>query len=119
MVGLLDAPDPSWYYRTTSQGVHLMAKKSIERLQATVFGRVQGVSFRFYTRDTAAELGLTGWVANRYDGGVEVVAEGSRAALDQLLEFLHQGPPMARVDQVQHEFLPATREFKRFTIELG
>ena len=62
-----------------------MAKKSIERLHATVFGRVQGVSFRFYTRDTADELGLTGWVANRYDGSVEVVAEGPRAALDQLL----------------------------------
>jgi acylphosphatase len=94
-----------------------MAKKSIERLQATVYGHVQGVSFRFYTRDTANELGLTGWVANRYDGSVEVVAEGPRAMLDRLLEFLHQGPPMARVDQVHHEFLPASQQFKRFTIE--
>jgi acylphosphatase len=96
-----------------------MAKKSIERLQAIVYGRVQGVGFRFFTRDTASELGLTGWVANRYDGSVEVVAEGSRAALDQLLAYLHQGPSMARVDQVQHNFLPATREFKRFTVEAG
>ena len=96
-----------------------MAKKSTERLRVTVFGRVQGVSFRFYTRDTAAELDLTGWVANRYDGSVEVVAEGPRSALDRLLEFLQQGPPMARVDQVQHEFSPATGEFKRFSIELG
>ena len=96
-----------------------MAKKSTERLHATVFGRVQGVSFRFYTRDTAAELDLTGWVANRFDGSVEVVAEGPRSALDQLLEFLHQGPPMARVNQVLHEFYPATGEFKRFAIELG
>ncbi|HSD82888.1 MAG TPA: acylphosphatase [Anaerolineae bacterium] len=94
-----------------------MAKKSTERLHATVFGRVQGVSFRFYTRDTASELDLTGWVANRYDGSVEVVAEGPHVALDRLLEFLHQGPPMARVDLVQHEFFPATGEFKRFTIE--
>jgi acylphosphatase len=77
------------------------------------------VSFRFYTRDTASELGLTGWVANRYDGSVEVVAEGPRTALDQLLAYLHQGPPMARVDQVQPEFGPATGKFKRFTIELG
>ena len=96
-----------------------MAKKSTERLHATVFGRVQGVSFRFYTRDAAAELDLTGWVANRYDGSVEVVAEGPRSALDQLLVFLYQGPPMGRVDQVQHEFGSATGEFKRFTIELG
>jgi acylphosphatase len=77
------------------------------------------VSFRFFARDTAAELDLTGWVANRYDGSVEVVSEGPRSALDRLLEFLLQGPPMARVDQVQHEFSPATGEFKRFTIELG
>jgi acylphosphatase len=96
-----------------------MPKKNTERLHATVFGRVQGVSFRFYTRDTATELGLTGWVANRFDGSVEVVAEGPRTALDQLMAFLHQGPPMARVNQVQHEFCPATGEFKRFTIELG
>jgi acylphosphatase len=96
-----------------------MAKKSSERLHAIVFGRVQGVGFRFYTRDTASELGLTGWVANCYDGSVEVVAEGPRAALDQLLVFLYQGPSAARVDQVQHDFRLATREFKRFTIELG
>ncbi|HTP06934.1 MAG TPA: acylphosphatase [Anaerolineae bacterium] len=96
-----------------------MAKKSIERLHAIVFGRVQGVSFRFYTRDTAADLGLTGWVANQYDGSVEVVAEGPRVALDQLLEYLHHGPSMARVDQVQYDFRPATREFNHFTIELG
>jgi acylphosphatase len=94
-----------------------MAKSSAERLQAIVYGRVQGVSFRFYTRDTATALGLTGWVANRYDGSVEVVAEGPRAQLEQLLNFLYQGPPMARVDQVQFDYLPATREFKRFTIE--
>jgi acylphosphatase len=94
-----------------------MAKKSTERLHAAVFGRVQGVSFRFYTRDSADALELTGWVANRYDGSVEVVAEGPRSALDQLLEFLFQGPPMGRVDRVQHEFSPATGEFKRFTIE--
>ena len=92
--------------------------KSIERLQAIVYGRVQGVGFRFYTQDTAAALGLTGWVANRYDGSVEVVAEGGRIALERLLAALEQGPSMAHVDQVQHAFGPASREFKRFTIEM-
>jgi acylphosphatase len=91
--------------------------KSIERLQAHVYGRVQGVGFRFYTVDAAVALGLTGWVANRYDDSVEVVAEGSHAQLQQLLDQLHQGPSMARVDQVLYTFLPATREFKRFSIE--
>ncbi len=69
-------------------------------------------------RDTAVALGLTGWVANRYDGSVEVVAEGPREKLDRLLEFLYQGPSMARVDRVQVDFAPATREFKHFTIEI-
>jgi len=90
--------------------------KSIERLHAHVHGRVQGVGFRFYTVDAAVSLGLTGWVANRYDS-VEVVAEGPHAALQQLLAVLYEGPSMSRVDQVQHEFLPATREYKRFSIE--
>jgi len=90
--------------------------KSIVRLHAHVYGRVQGVGFRFYTVDAAVSLGLTGWVANRYDS-VEVVAEGPHAALQQLLVVLYEGPSMSRVDQVQHEFLPATREYKRFSIE--
>jgi len=91
--------------------------KSIERLHANVYGRVQGVGFRFYTVDAAVSLGLTGWVANRYDDSVEVVAEGPSAQLQHLLVYLQEGPSMARVDQVLHEFLPATREFKRFSIE--
>ena len=91
--------------------------KSIERLHAHVHGRVQGVGFRFYTVDAAVSLGLTGWVANRYDDGVEVVAEGPHAALQQLLAILHEGPSLSRVDRVHHEFLPATREDKRFSIE--
>ncbi len=92
--------------------------KSIERLHAQVYGRVQGVSFRFYTRDAAVALGLTGWVANCYDGSVEVVAEGPRTRLDSLLEFLHHGPSMAHVDHVQVDFSPATREFVSFMIEI-
>jgi acylphosphatase len=91
--------------------------KSIERLHAHVYGRVQGVGFRFYTVDAAVSLGLTGWVANRYDDSVEVLAEGPHAKLQQLLEYLQQGPSMAHVDHIQHEFLPASREFKRFLIE--
>jgi acylphosphatase len=94
-----------------------MAKKSIEQLRATVSGRVQGVSFRYHTRETATNLGLTGWVANRYDGSVEVVAEGPRDMLDRLLDFLHEGPTMAHVEQVQHEYLPATQQYQSFRIE--
>jgi len=95
-----------------------MAKqKQIERLHATIRGRVQGVSFRFYTRDQAVGLDLTGWVVNREDGSVEVVAEGPRARLDQLLTWLHHGPSGARVTDVQYTFLPAADVFDQFTIE--
>jgi acylphosphatase len=89
-----------------------------ERLHAVVRGRVQGVSFRFYTQSQAMTLGLTGWVANRSDGSVEVVAEGPRPALNRLLDWLRHGPPLARVDDVLPQFSPATREFSQFTIEL-
>jgi acylphosphatase len=94
-----------------------MAKKT-ERLHAIVQGRVQGVSFRFYARDEATLLDLTGWVANRDDGSVEVVAEGPRPALDRLAAWLHHGPPAARVTDVQIDFLPPTDQFDHFSIEL-
>lgn len=94
-----------------------MAYKT-ERLHATVRGRVQGVSFRWYTRDQATALGLTGWVSNLDDGRVEVVAEGPRPALNRLVDWLRHGPPAARVDDLQYDFLAATDTFDHFTIEL-
>jgi acylphosphatase len=93
-----------------------MAKKT-ERLQACVRGRVQGVSFRYYTRDQATALSLTGWVANCDDGSVEVVAEGPRPALERLLVWLRQGPPSARVDDLQYDFLASTDTYDQFTVE--
>ena len=64
------------------------------RLTAWVSGRVQGVGFRWWTRSRALELGLVGSAANLGDGRVEVVAEGSRAACESLLEALRStGPP--------------------------
>ena len=64
------------------------------RLTATVSGRVQGVGFRWWTRARALELGLAGAATNLDDGRVEVVAEGPRAACEQLLDLLRgAGPP--------------------------
>jgi len=65
-----------------------------------VEGQVQGVFFRVSTRDQAHQLGLKGWVRNCADGNVELVACGAESALNELEQWLHQGPPMARVDQV-------------------
>ncbi len=86
------------------------------RLHATVQGRVQGVSFRYFVTEQAERLGLKGWVRNRYGGDVEVMAEGSRYSLEQLLRALHQGPPMANVSNVEVEWLPASSEFSAFWV---
>lgn len=89
---------------------------SQERLHAQVFGYVQGVNFRYYTRLTARDIGLTGWVRNRSDGTVEVIAEGKRQQLEKLLRYLNTGPSSARVSQVQTDWLSATGEFADFQI---
>ena len=86
------------------------------RLHAIVHGRVQGVSFRYYTIQAANSLGLTGWVANRWNSTVETVAEGPRAKLDQFLTFLHRGPPSAWVERVDTNWQAPTDEFKDFKV---
>ena len=80
----------------------------MERLNAEVRGRVQGVGFRWFVQREARRLGLTGWARNLPDGRrVEVVAEGSRAALDDLLEALRRRPEGSHVEDVSHSFSPA------------
>jgi len=88
----------------------------IVRLHATVHGQVQGVSFRYYTQRRASGLGLGGFVRNRWDGGVEVVAEGEREAIDQLLSWLHSGPPSAQVERVDAQWERPTGEFGHFGV---
>jgi acylphosphatase len=65
-----------------------------------VSGRVQGVSFRAYTRAQAVALGLRGFARNLADGRVEVLAVGEAAAVDRLGDWLRTGSPLARVDDV-------------------
>lgn len=70
---------------------------------AFISGRVQGVYFRASTEAQARRLGLTGWVRNRRDGRVEVWFGGEASECAELLEWLHHGPPDARVENVEHE----------------
>jgi len=89
----------------------------LERLNATVVGRVQGVGYRWWVRTAADRLGLTGWVMNGSDErSVELVAEGRRQALDQLEQLLRQGPPGAVVDRVEADRSPASGSYGRFQI---
>jgi len=86
------------------------------RIRLRIEGRVQGVWFRESTRRQAQALGLKGWVRNRPDGSVEVLAEGPAHAADKLIEWSHQGPPSARVDKVKISEEKWKGEFDSFII---
>jgi acylphosphatase len=81
-----------------------------------VRGRVQGVCYRMYACDEAARLGVRGWVRNRPDGTVEVVAEAEEGVLASFLTWCRQGPPHAAVGEVSESYSPATGEFGTFTV---
>ncbi len=81
-----------------------------------VSGRVQGVGFRWFVEGEAAQLGITGWVRNRDNGSVEVMATGTREQLNTLHGRLREGPRAARVDEVAVSPAPFL-EAKSFGIE--
>ncbi len=87
----------------------------VAAIRAVVRGRVQGVGYRDYVETRARFLRLVGYARNLPDGrSVEVVAEGPRDALDQLVEHLRDGPRMSRVDGVDVEWREATGEYREF-----
>ena len=88
------------------------------RLHAQIEGRVQGVGFRYFVEENAFALDLKGWVRNRWDGSVEVVAEGDRQSLEKLLNALRRGPRAASVREVHSEWSQATGEFGNFHVRL-
>lgn len=88
----------------------------LERCHLIVTGHVQGVCYRWHTQRTAARLGLRGWVRNRPDGSVEIVAEGPRADLQQLISWAQHGPEEAEVDEVRSDWSAPTGEFAGFEI---
>ena len=79
-------------------------------------GRVQGVSFRYYTMQEARLLGLTGWVRNLWDGRVEVLLEGDDDAVKQMIAWCQQGPPTAVVEDVVITWEEPTAEFNNFRV---
>lgn len=86
------------------------------RVRLKIIGRVQGVYFRASTVAQAQHLGITGWVANSPDGGVEVVAEGTRARIEELIAWCRRGSPGAKVTNVEVRWELATDEFASFGI---
>lgn len=86
------------------------------RMELRIFGRVQGVAFRWYAQKTALGLGLTGWVRNRPDGSVQLTAEGPPDALDAMRRWAEKGPDHARVDRVEENRSDAAGTWTGFEI---
>jgi acylphosphatase len=85
-------------------------------LTAIVRGKVQGVWFRSWTRETAREIGVSGWVRNLPDGSVEVLARGTEEQLDRFEQRLWDGPPLARVNAVESRREPVDGPFPSFDV---
>lgn len=84
------------------------------RLDARVFGVVQGVGFRYWTMGTAEELGLSGEVSNLDDGSVSVIAEGAEPQVRKLLDWLNSDRTPGRVERVESGFSAAQGTFGGF-----
>lgn len=87
-----------------------------KRVHLIVRGRVTGVFFRAATQREARRLGLTGWVKNRPDGNVEIVAEGEEDSIKDIISWANHGPSAARVEQVDVRWRGYTGEYSDFRI---
>jgi acylphosphatase len=85
-------------------------------LHAIIEGHVQGVSFRYFVLRRADALGISGWVRNTYQGQVEVMAEGNRLKLENLLSHLRIGPPSSFVSEVKPTWGKASGNYKKFSV---
>jgi acylphosphatase len=81
-----------------------LSDQNLVQAQVYITGRVQGVNFRYYTRQQAVELGVSGWVRNVRDGRVEAVFQGDQEQVAKILEWCQRGPPSARVVDVAVEW---------------
>lgn len=93
-----------------------MNTHDMNRLSVRITGRVQGVGFRHFTRMTARDLSVSGWVRNERDGSVRLEAEGPRGDLERLLNAVQKGPSAARVKRVDAEWEAATGQFDGFSV---
>ena len=93
------------------------AEKTTQARRFVVRGRVQGVGFRWFVEREAHILGIAGWVRNNADGGVEVLAQGTREQLLGLRSRLREGPRAARVDEVEESEAKPAAGISTFRIE--
>ena len=88
------------------------------RLHAIIEGRVQGVGFRAFTQRHAVLDNLSGWVRNRWNGTVEVIAEGPHPELERFLGALRRGPRVGTTREVKYDWHEANGEFSTFRVKM-
>ncbi len=86
------------------------------RAHIRLSGRVQGVAFRYYARDMAHKLGVKGWIRNLDKGDVELVIEGNKFSVQQMIAWCKKGPSLSIVENIQIDWQPYTGEFNEFHI---
>ncbi len=89
-----------------------------ERAHVLVSGRVQGVSFRYYTVQEAQAAGVDGWVRNLWDGRVEAVFEGDTDAVQHMVAWVQQGPSSAQVENCEIDWQEPVGEFDSFRVRM-
>jgi acylphosphatase len=88
----------------------------VKRVHIIVSGVVQGVGFRYYTKNEAESLKLTGFVRNKSDGSVEIEAQGTDKAIEQFLEWAKHGPANASVESLRQLEIEVVANEKSFNI---
>ena len=88
-----------------------------KRIILKIYGRVQLVMYRDFTRRKAKKLGLVGWVMNQEDKTVKVVAEGQEKELKQLIDWCYNGPILAKVEKINIDWQEPTDQFDKFKIK--
>jgi acylphosphatase len=86
------------------------------RAHVVVTGRVQGVYYRYATREEAVMRGVKGWIRNLKDGRVEAVFEGEKSKVEEVIDFCHYGPSAAKVSSMEVTWDEYTGEFKGLSI---
>lgn len=89
-----------------------------KRAHVLIAGRVQGVSFRYYTVQEAESVGVNGWVRNLWDGRVEAIFEGEAESVEHMVEWSKHGPPSAVVEDVDLQWQEAIDEFDTFRVRM-
>lgn len=96
------------------KGATQRRKENMKQAHVFISGNVQGVGYRYFVRSNANKLGLTGWVRNAEDGGVEVVFQGDEKAIEEMIALCRKGPMLSEVEHIGFEWEEGEERFSDF-----